>query len=101
MVRQLVELSAEGYGKASATITGSTVSVDVHAASLKEFRFEFAVKHAFISAYADEVPIITTRGTKTKLALKMGEPFVVGALLEGSKGEADQQAYVMVVKLTD
>ncbi len=96
---QSVELSSEGNGKAVATIGDSTVTLEVRAVPNKESRYDISVKHEFVSAYAGDSPIISSRGNTTGGTFKVGDERVVGSSKIGV--DEDVQAYVTVVKLTD
>lgn len=96
---QSVELSSEGNGKAVATIGGSTVSVEVRAVPNKDSSYRISVKHEFVSAHDGDIPITTSRGTNTRVTLKVGEELVVGGLKGGVDGS--MEAHVMVIKLIE
>lgn len=96
---QSVELSEDGNGNAVATIGNSTVSLEVRALPNQASRYRISWKHEFVSAYDGDFPITSSDSRETGETFEVGDERVVG----GSKSGVDdaEEAYVMVVKLTD
>lgn len=98
IVRQSVELSREGNGKAVAAINGSTVSVEVRAVRDKESHYTISVKHELVAARAGDIELRSSRGAETTVFLEIGDERVVG---HSKTGTADREsAFVLVVKLS-
>ena len=95
IVRQSVELSSDGNGKAVATIGDSTVTLEVRAVPNKESSYRISVKHEFVSAYDGEFPILGSRSNNTGGTFKAGDERVIGSSKIGVDDELE--VYVTVV----
>lgn len=96
---QSVELSEAGNGKAVATMGDSKITLEVRAVSGAKSRYRISVKHEFVSAYAGEYPITTSHGGEPNGTYEVGDERVVSTIRIGVDGE--DEAYVLVIKLTD
>ena len=96
-------LSAEGNGKASASIAGSNVTVEVQAVTNKDSSYRISVNHEFMSGYDGDVPIMSTRGTEAEVSLEGGDHKLI-SIMEERKGKGLEQSsrtYALFVKLSD